>query len=379
MTALPQPGLGLTVATFAVVIGLLVFVHEMGHYLVARWLGIKADAFSIGFGREIAGWTDRHGTRWKVGMLPLGGYVKFAGDADAASRPDQAAVGATAEERAGMFQFRPVWQRTLVILAGPITNFLFAIAIFTGFIVVYGQSVTPPVVGRVLPGSPAAAAGLLPGDRIIRIDGSRIGVFEDLLTTIQSNVGTPVRAEIERGTIQREVVIAPRIVDRTNEFGDHFRIGQIGIAPARQVIVSRPLLAAPYYATVEVGKMIGMIGSGLMQVITGQRPANELGGPIKIARYEAQAATLGLPTLIERIAFISINLGFINLLPVPMLDGGHLFLYAVEAVRRRPLAARVQEWAFMSGFAALMSLMIFLTWNDLAGVGAWRRLSGLFG
>ena len=376
---LPQPGLGLTLATFAVVIGVLVFVHEMGHYLVARWLGIKADAFSIGFGREIAGWTDRHGTRWKVGLLPLGGYVKFAGDADAASRPDEAAVEATPDERAVMFQFRPVWQRALVILAGPMTNFLFAIVIFTGFIVIYGQSVTPPVVGRVLAGSPAAAAELLPGDRIVRIDGRRIEVFEDLLTIIQGNVGTPIHAEIDRSNAPREIVIAPRIIDRTNEFGDHFRVGQIGIAPGRQVIVSRSVLVAPYYATIEVGKMIDMIGSGLMQVITGQRSASELGGPIKIARFEAQAAALGLPTLIERVAFISINLGFINLLPVPMLDGGHLFLYAVEAVRRRPLAAKVQEWAFMSGFAALMTLMIFLTWNDLAGIGAWRRLSGLFG
>ncbi len=378
MTTLPQPGIGLTVATFALVIGILVFVHEMGHYLVGRLFGIRAEAFSIGFGSEIFGWTDRRGTRWKVGALPLGGYVKFAGDADAASRPADVPE-ATPVERVGMFQFRPLWQRALVIAAGPLINFAFAVVVFTGFFMIYGQSVTPPVVDRVAPGSAAAVAGLRPGDRLLALDGHDIDTFEDVVASVVGNAGTPIRAEIARGTTLLTIAIQPRMVERTDEFGGHYRVAQLGVAAGRRALVARPLPAALAAAVREVGDLIATTGRGLVQVVGGHRSASELGGPIKIAQISGQAAALGLPNLIQFMAFVSINLGFINLLPVPMLDGGHLFLYAVEAVRRRPLAAKVQEWAFLSGFAALMSLMVFLTWNDLAGIGAWHRLSGLFG
>lgn len=379
MTTLPQPGIAMTIATFAVVIGVLIFVHEMGHFLVARVFGIKADAFSIGFGREIAGWTDRRGTRWKIGMLPLGGYVRFAGDADAASRPDETAVAATASERAEMFQFRPLWQRALVILAGPATNFLFATAIFAGFFVVYGQPMTPPVIARIMPDSVAASAGLRPGDRIDQLDGTTVATFEDLIDVVTTNPGTPVTATVVRDGAAMRMTLQPRLADRVDAFGAHYKVGQLGIIAGHSVIEPRSLPMAIIAATREVGVLIGTIEQGLMQVIGGHRSASELGGPIKIAQISGQQAALGLPNLIQFIAFVSINLGFINLLPVPMLDGGHLFLYAVEAVRRQPLAPKVQEWAFMSGFAALMSLMVFLTWNDLSGIGAWQRLSGLFG
>jgi regulator of sigma E protease len=368
----------LTLATFALVIGVLVFVHEMGHYLVARLFGIGAEAFSIGFGREIAGWTDSRGTRWKVGVLPLGGYVKFAGDADASSRPDDARE-ATPAERAVMFQFRPMWQRALVILAGPLTNFLFAIVIFAGFFTIYGQSVTPPVVAQVVVGSPASRGGLLPGDRIRTLDGTSVDTFEELVAIVTANAGTAVVATVERDGATRNVTVRPAIIDRVDEFGSHYHVGQLGIVAGRRIVVARSLPAAVVAAVREVGVLIGAIGRGLGQIVGGHRAASELGGPIKIAQISGQAAALGLPSLVQFIAFVSINLGFINLLPVPMLDGGHLFLYAVEAVRRRPLAPKVQEWAFMSGFAALMSLMVFLTWNDLGNIGAWHRLSGLFG
>ena len=225
---LPQPGIGLTLATFAVVIGILVFVHEMGHYLVGRLFGIKADAFSIGFGREIAGWTDARGTRWRVGVVPVGGYVKFAGDADAASRPADATAAEPAE-RAAMFQFRPLWQRTLVILAGPLTNFVFAIAIFTGFFMIYGQSITPPVIDRVVAGSPAAQGGLLAGDRIVMLDGSAVDTFEDVVAAVTGNGGTPVVATVERDGAVRRVTVRPVLADRRDEFGGHYRVGQLGI------------------------------------------------------------------------------------------------------------------------------------------------------
>ena len=351
----------------------------MGHYLVARMFGISAEAFSIGFGRELVGWTDRRGTRWKVGLLPLGGYVKFAGDADAASRAADVPE-ATEAERAVMFQFRPVWQRALVILAGPLTNFAFATAIFAALFMTYGQAVTPAVIATVVTGTPAARAGLIPGDVITRIDGSRVTAFEDVMQAMALNPGKAVDLDFRRANALRTVRIVPAMVDHVDPFGAHTKIARLGIAPARgQVIVPRAPLAAFYYGAVEVWSLIGAIVHGVGDVVTGHRAASEMGGPIKIAQISGQAAALGIPNLVQFIAFVSINLGFINLLPVPMLDGGHLFLYAVEAVRRRPLAPRVQEWAFMSGFAALMSLMVFLTWNDLGGVGAWQRLSGLFG
>ncbi len=378
MTTLPQPGIGLTLATFAVVIGVLVFVHEMGHYLMGRLFGIKADAFAIGFGREIAGWTDARGTRWKVGLLPLGGYVKFAGDADAASRPADAA-DATPAERAVMFQFRPLWQRALVILAGPLTNFLFAILIFAGFFMVDGRWMTPAVVAKVVAGSPAARAGLAPGDRIVALDGAPVRTFDDIVAGVAHDGGGPVTATVWRDggtfrvTLTRAMIVTP---DAAGHPSRHLGLGVLSGGAVRERCGPGMALVE---AVREVAALIRLIASGLGEVITGHRAASELGGPIKIAQISGQAAALGLPNLIQFIAFVSINLGFINLLPVPMLDGGHLFLYAVEAVRRRPLAPQVHEWAFLSGFAALMSLMVFLTWNDLAGIGAWQRLSGLFG
>ena len=360
------------------VIGVLVFVHEMGHYLVARLLGIKAEAFSIGFGREIAGWTDGRGTRWKIGVLPLGGYVKFAGDADATSRPGEVA-DATPAERAVMFQFRPLWQRALVILAGPATNFLFAILIFTGLYMVEGRWVLPAIVGRVIADSPAARAGLRPGDRIAALDGVPVATFDDIVAAVGRAGSGPLAATIARDGGRFGVTLATAMITAPDSTGHPSRHRGLGILSGRPVHETVGPVAAVAAGGHAVGGLIAAIAGGLGEVVTGQRAASELGGPIKIAQISGQAAALGASSLIEFIAFVSINLGFINLLPVPMLDGGHLFLYAIEAVRRRPLAPRVQEWAFMSGFAALMTLMVFLTWNDLGNVGAWQRLSGLFG
>ena len=379
MGPLPQPGLPLTLATFAVVIGVLVFIHEYGHYLAGRIFGVKADAFSIGFGREIAGWTDARGTRWKIGVLPLGGYVKFSGDANAASIPAPDDPAATPAMRAVMFQYKPLWQRAIIILAGPLTNFLFAIIIFAGFFDIYGHSFTPAVVAKVAAGSPAARAGFAVGDRIASLGGSSVERFEDVIRIVVGNTGTPIDAEVVRGYRHLHLTVTPAIVAETDRFGNHYTQGQLGIASSGRIVEKRTPVAAIYYAVKEVSLLTKTMADGIVQIVSGRRPVTELGGPIKIAQISGQQAVLGLPNIVQFMALISINLGFINLLPVPMLDGGHLFLYAVEAIRRRPLAPKVQEWAFMSGFAALLSLMVVLTWNDVAAIGVWHRLAGLLG
>jgi len=374
-----QPGFVFTALAFVLVISILVFIHEAGHYLAARWFGIKADTFSIGFGRELAGWTDRRGTRWKIGALPLGGYVKFAGDLNAASAPDPAASTLSPDDYVVTFQSKPVWQRSIVILAGPVTNFVFAIAIFAVFFMTYGHSFTPTLVDSVAPGSPAAVAGVRPGDRIVSLNGQSVDRFEDVVRVVTINTGTPVTAVVQRGDKQLSLSITPKIVAETDRFGNNYTRGMLGVASTGRVIERRSPLAALYFAVEETWLLTRSMADTLVQVVTGRRAVNELGGPLKIAQFTGQQATLGLPNLVQFMALISINLGFINLLPIPMLDGGHLFLYAVEAVRRRPLEARVQEWAFVTGFVALVSLMLFLTWNDLASVGVWKHLSALLG
>lgn len=378
MDTLPQPTLILTLATFAVVIGVLVFIHEFGHYLAGRMFGVKADAFSIGFGREIAGWTDRRGTRWKVGMLPLGGYVKFAGDMNAASEAADVSDATTAE-RAVMFQSKPLWQRAIIILAGPLTNFAFAIGVFAVFFAIYGQAFTPAIVAKVVAGSPADRAGLIAGDRIVALDGVAVERFEDVIRVVTTGTGGAIDAKVDRGGHALHLVVHPRLVEEVDRFGNHYKQGQLGIGSGGRVIAKRGPAVAVGYAVKEVWLLTGTMADGIGQVVSGRRPVSELGGPIKIAQISGQQAVLGLPNVVQFMALISINLGFINLLPVPMLDGGHLFLYAVEAVRRRPLAPKVQELAFMSGLAALLSLMVFLTWNDLAAVGVWQHLAGLLG
>ncbi len=379
MTVVAQPGILYTAGVFVCVIGLLVFVHEFGHYYVARLCGVRADTFSIGFGREVLGWSDRRGTRWKLGWLPLGGYVKFAGDLNAASETAPDIDDTPVDQRAGLFHFAPLWQKALITAAGPLTNFALAIAIFAGFFMTYGAPLTPSVVGRVDPAGRAAAAGIAAGDRIVAIDGARVERFEQVSARIAIDVGEPLTLRLERGSTTRTVEVTPKVLYETDRFGNRYQIGRLGIqsGPARyeRLGVFAALPAAAVH-TVEITKSSLV---GLWQVVSGRRPLDQMGGPIKMAQLSGQQASLGLPNLVEFIALISINLGFINLLPIPMLDGGHLFLYALEAIRRRPLGERVQQWAFMSGFAALISLMVVLTFNDLGSVGVWKHLTGLLG
>lgn len=373
------PGLLLTVLAFVLVIGPLVFIHEFGHYLAGRVFGVKADAFAIGFGREVAGWTDKRGTRWKIGWLPLGGYVKFAGDMNAVSQPSAEWLALPPEERNATFQAKPVWQRAIIVFAGPLVNFLAAIAILTGFALAYGDSRTPATVGRVVSGTPAAQIGLQPGDRIVALGGRAVETFDDMVRYIKIRAGEPVRIDYRRGDrpVSADVKIAT--LEQQDRFGNVYRVGLIGIAPPRPVIVPVSPLEAPVVAVRRTGEIVSMMVETIGQVVTGRRSMKDLGGPLQIAKVSGEQITMGLSAFVFLIALVSINLGFINLLPVPMLDGGHLFFYAIEAVRRKPVGEQAQEWAYRGGLAAILTLMLVVTFNDLGNLGLWRGLAGLVG
>jgi len=374
---LPTPPLWLILIAFVCALGPLVFFHELGHYLVARMFGIPAETFSIGFGREIVGWTDRKRTRWKVGWLPLGGYVKFVGDMSPASEPgDLDSVPPELRDR--VFQARPVWQRFLVVLAGPAANFLLAIVILTAFFSLVGTPRTN-IVGDVLANTGAAAAGIQAGDRILSVANQDTPTFDDVARVVAIRPDETVIVEVDRGGVTKAVQVklgSSTIPDAT---GRKFKAGVLGIHSTTAVAQPVPLVQAVPMAVEQTATMTRTIVDGLSQIIKGRVSPKQLGGPITIARIAGTGAELGFLPFIGLIALLSINLGFINLLPVPMLDGGHLFFYVIEAVRRRPLSAQALEVAFRGGLALVFALMIFLTINDLGSLGLWDRLQRLIG
>jgi regulator of sigma E protease len=374
-----SPGIPFTVLAFLLVIGPLIFIHELGHYFVGRWFGVKAETFSIGFGRELFGWTDRRGTRWKVGWMPLGGYVKFKGDMNPASVADPEWLNLPPEERAQTFQAKPVWQRFLIVFAGPAINLLFAVIVFGALFAAYGEPRTPPLVAGVAQGSAAATAGLRTGDRIVRIAGRDISRFEDISDVVMIRPGEPLRVEFVRDGRPLAVTVTPRAEVERDRFGNEFRRGLLGVQRGPGVIDPVPWYRLPGAAVGHTTRTITMMVETLGQVVTGRRSVKELGGPLKIAQFSGQQATLGWDSFIIFMAVVSINLGFINLLPIPLLDGGHLLFYTIEGVRRKPLKPETQEWAFRTGLAALLALMVFVTFNDLASFGLFRRLGGLIG
>lgn len=371
-----NPGILVTLLAFLITIGVLVFIHEMGHYLVGRWCGVKADKFSIGFGKELFGWNDKRGTRWKICALPLGGYVQFAGDMDPSSSTSEDWLKLPAEERNQTFQSKSLFKRAAIVFAGPAINFLFAILILAGFALAYGESVTQPVVGTVAEDSTAEAIGLQNGDKILEIDGETITRFSDLSREISIIPDEEVEIKFERdGSVLTEnAKIGVRIEE--DRFGNQYRIGLLGISPGSIERRDVSLWEAPIIATRQTGEIVDLIVTTLGQVISGRRSITELGGPLKIAQVSGEQFVAGLNQFIFFVALISINLGFINLLPIPMLDGGHLMFYAIEAVRRKPANAMVQEWAFRSGFALVVMFMLVVTFNDLASFGLFRAFSG---
>ena len=375
-----SPGLLLTIIAFASVIGPLVFVHEMGHYWAGRLFGVRIDAFSIGFGREIAGWTDRRGTRWKLGWLPLGGYVRFAGDMNAVSQPSAAWLALPPAERNRTFQAKPVWQRAIIVAAGPAVNFLAAILILAGFALAYGDSHTPPMAHGVLANSPAARAGLREGDTIVALNGTAMDTFDDVARYVMIRPGERVRIDYRRGGRDgsaNAIVGKDLLRDR---FGNTIERGLLGVERGPMVIQPVGVAGAVPVALRQTGELVGMTVATLGQIVRGERSVKDMRGPVGMARAAGEQMTLGWTAFIFLIALVSVNLGFINLLPIPVLDGGHLFFYAIEAVRRRPVGPQAQEWAYRGGLLAMLALMLTVTFNDLGAAGLWQRLGhGLAG
>lgn len=351
------------IAGFLLVLGPLVTLHELGHYLVGRWFGVHAVAFSVGFGKELAGWTDRRGTRWKLSALPLGGYVQFKGDMNPASVPDP-----TAPREAGAFQAARLWQRALIVFAGPALNLLVTLAIFASFNLAFGRIEASAVVGGFAERSVAREAGLRVGDRILAIDGREVASFDDVASQVLLYPGREVVMSVERGG--REFTVPLRIADvrETDRFGNVSRIGRIGVAAATPRIEPVGPVEAVTLALDQTWGLLRMMVTGVSQILTGERDVDELGGPIKIAKYSGEQLSLGWLAFANFAALISLNLAFINLLPIPGLDGGHLAFYAVEAVRRRPVGPRGTEWAYRGGIALVLMLMLFVTANDVASL-----------
>ncbi|KQN92195.1 RIP metalloprotease RseP [Sphingomonas sp. Leaf67] len=374
-----SPGLLITVVAFLLVLGPLVFLHELGHYAAGRWFGVKVDAFAVGFGKEIAGFTDRHGTRWKFGWLPLGGYVRFAGDMNPASQPDAEWLQLPAAERVRTFQAKPVWQRAIIVAAGPAVNLLLAVAILGGFAAAYGVDRTPATIGSILPGSPAERAGLYPGDTITALGGRSVDTYRDMLMFTALRADETVRIDFERNGAVRSVDATIGAVSEPDRFGNVNKRGRLGIGPSSPVFMPVAVWQAPVEGVRMTGEILRGTVDGIIRIITGRISAKEMGGPLRIAKASGEQFSLGWPALVTFVAFVSINLGFINLLPVPMLDGGHLMFYAIEAVKRGPVRPQTMEWAFRGGLALLLALMIFVTVNDLGTFGVWRGLAGLIG
>lgn len=356
---------------FLVVLTILVFVHEMGHFLVARRNGVRVEVFSIGFGPEIFGRTDRLGTRWKFSAIPLGGYVKMFGDAGAASTPGNNLDKMTPAQRAVSFHHKRVGQRMAVVVAGPAANFLFAIIALAFMFMVYGQPYTPPVIREVLPDGAAAEAGMKAGDRIVSMDGRATPRFEDVLGVIVMNPGRTVQMVVERTESEGakpqpiELTVTPRAEKMEDRFGNIHTIGRLGVMRGNDEYRRQTPLTALWEAGKETVRLTEGTLDAVWQMALGMRSANELGGPIRIAQMSGQVAQTGFVTMIWFVAVLSINLGLINLFPIPMLDGGHLLYYAVEAVRGRPLGERAQEYGFRLGLALVLTSMVFATWNDL--------------
>jgi len=360
-----------SILAFIVVLGVLVFIHELGHYLAARWRGIHVEVFSIGFGKRIHSWVDRHGTEWRLSWLPLGGFVKLHGQ----EGPDDASPETRAAWRPGRtFHDKPVRDRAIVVAAGPIANFLLAAVLFAGLYMTVGQPQPSATIGAVVEGSAAERAGLLPGDRIVSLDDVRVSRFEEVQRHIQPRAGQPVEVRIAREGAEQSLRVTPE-----SREGNGAAVGVLGISGGAPEFRRLNPLSAVAAGVSQTADVTVQTLAGLWQMIAGQRGTEELGGPLRIAQLSGQVAQLGVASLVSFMAILSVNLALINLFPIPVLDGGHLLFYAAEAIRGRPLPPRAIEYGFRAGFALLIALFVFATWNDLSSLGVVRWVSGLVG
>jgi len=370
-------GILIYIIPFLCVLTLIVFVHELGHFLVARWCGVRIMVFSVGFGPELLGFNDRHGTRWKFAAIPLGGYVKFFGDENAASVPDTAAIASMSDaEKRDSFAAKSLPARAAIVAAGPIANFLLAIVIFAGVFMVYGKQSIPPRVDKIQPESAAAAAGFQPGDLVVSIDGRTINDFSDMQRIVSLNAGRSLEIIVLRGNERVTLRATPTLRETKDNFGNVQRIGQLGIQATQQgPVQAEPL--APLPALVQgVQKTWDIVDTTMTYiggVLFGRQSADQLGGPARIAQISGQVWKHGMENggflnaltgLISLAGVISVSIGLLNLFPVPLLDGGHLLFYAIEAVRGKPLSERAQEVGFRIGLALVLMLMIFATFQD---------------
>jgi regulator of sigma E protease len=363
------------VIPFLFVLTIVVFFHELGHFLIARWNGVRVLTFSLGFGPELVGFNDKHGTRWKVSAIPLGGYVKFFGDDSEASTPSSESLAKmTAEERAGSFHHKPVGPRAAIVAAGPIANFILAIVIFTCLFTFFGVPSTTARVDKVQAGSAAEKAGFQSGDVVTAIDGSQIRNFTEMQRTVGSRAGEPLRFTVKRGDSALELQATPELKEVKDSFGNVHRVGVLGISratAANEVTTERVNPAVALWMGVKetwfvVDRTLAYIGG----IFTGREAADQLGGPLRIAQISGQVATIGFTPLLHLAAVLSISIGLLNLFPVPLLDGGHLLFYAVEAARGRPLSERAQEMGFRIGLGLVLMLMVFATYNDILHLAA---------
>ncbi len=367
-----------SVLWFVVILTVLVFVHEFGHYIIARWNRVRIEVFSIGFGPELFGWWDRAGTRWKFSAIPLGGYVKMFGDSDATSGLPAPGLSRLSEvERGVSFHYKRLGQRAAIVAAGPAANFIFAIVALAVLFMTYGQPFTPAEVGQVQPGSAAEQGGIHPGDVILQIDGRTVHRFEDVQQAVRLNPNVPMTIVVRRDGQEQTLHVTPNRTELTDRFGNHYEIGLLGIARSGMEYVKRDPATAIEQAGAETWNLTAGTLQAMWQIIIGTRATDELGGPLRIAQMSGEVAQGGVVAVLWFMAVLSVNLGLINLFPVPILDGGHLLFYAAEALRGKPLGQRAQEYGFRIGLALVLTLMVFATWNDLVHLGIGNLFKAL--
>lgn len=372
--------LWLYVVPFLIILTVVVFVHELGHYVVARWSGVRVEVFSIGFGPEIVGWNDARGTRWKISWVPLGGYVKFFGDANVASAARAETGEMSASERAVSFHHKRLDQRSAIVSAGPIANLVFAVVVYAFLFSTFGQPYAPPVVHSIVAESAAEEAGFQPADRIVQIDGASVRRFQEVQQIVRLNPERALSVVVLRNGERVLLRVTPRLTEFTDNLGRRHQFGVLGVSRDGGVeVVRHNPLNAVVLATRETGRVISLTLGYVGQVIIGARSGEEIGGPIGIARISGEVFQISAAAVLSFVAVLSISLGLINLFPIPLLDGGHLLFYAIEAVRGRPLGERSQEYGFRIGLALVLSLMVYATWNDLSNIPqVVDFLSGLF-